>query len=308
MKVMLVTRRGARTRLFDLNRPGGMFAFATAAMPLGLAVLALGVALGMLAQAWLGPATGPLRAALEAERAELARAEAAYASEREALAARLGELQARLLRLDALGSRLVSVAGLDPDEFNFGAPPSQGGPELDWLAAPGETGPLDSELETTLGIAQSRAVELDALGDLLLSRRTAEQSRPEGLPVTAGWISSYFGRRNDPFTGRLAHHKGIDFAGREGSPVVAVASGVVVYAGPRRGYGNLIEINHGGGLVTRYGHNKSHLVEVGATVERGDVIATMGSTGRSTGPHLHFEVHRNGRAVNPLAFIRGDAT
>ncbi|HEX4389201.1 MAG TPA: M23 family metallopeptidase, partial [Steroidobacteraceae bacterium] len=126
---------------------------------------------------------------------------------------------------------------------------------------------------------------------------------PEGRPVANGFISSYFGERADPFDGLETFHKGVDFAGTPGSPVVAVAAGVVTWAGERTGYGRLIEINHGDGFATRYAHNERTLVTVGQTVKRGERIALMGSTGRSTGPHVHFEVLRNGRQVNPLSFV-----
>ena len=122
-------------------------------------------------------------------------------------------------------------------------------------------------------------------------------------PVTQGWISSYFGQRADPFTGRTAFHAGLDFAGKEGSDVVAVASGVVTWSKERFGYGRCVEINHGNGYVTRYAHNSSNLVAVGATVQKGDSIARIGSSGRSTGPHLHFEVLKNGRPINPMTFV-----
>jgi murein DD-endopeptidase MepM/ murein hydrolase activator NlpD len=121
--------------------------------------------------------------------------------------------------------------------------------------------------------------------------------------VVQGFISSYYGERQDPFTGHEAHHKGMDFAGEAGSDVVAVATGIVTFVGHRAGFGHLVEINHGNGYVTRYAHNQRGLVQVGETVTRGQPVALMGSTGRSTGPHVHFEVLKNGRQVNPLTFI-----
>ena len=138
---------------------------------------------------------------------------------------------------------------------------------------------------------------------MILARELKEEIHPEGRPVATGFISSYFGERADPFDGTEAFHKGVDFAGTAGSNVVAVAAGVVTWAGERSGYGKLIEISHGDGFVTRYAHNERTLVTVGQTVKRGERIALMGSTGRSTGPHVHFEVLRNGRQVNPLSFI-----
>jgi murein DD-endopeptidase MepM/ murein hydrolase activator NlpD len=148
-----------------------------------------------------------------------------------------------------------------------------------------------------------RELKLNVLEDFLLNRKLRGEVHPEGRPVTSGYISSHFGNRTDPFTGRAAFHKGVDFAGREGAEVVAVASGVVIWSGDRYGYGQMVEINHGNGYVTRYAHNAENLVAVGDTVKRGETVAVMGSTGRATGPNLHFEVLHNGRVVNPLSYV-----
>jgi murein DD-endopeptidase MepM/ murein hydrolase activator NlpD len=144
---------------------------------------------------------------------------------------------------------------------------------------------------------------LTVLDSLLMDRSRRERVMPSGRPVGSGWLSSKFGKRTDPFTGKQEHHDGVDFAGKEGSDVVAVGDGVVSWAGKRSGYGNMVEITHGDGYVTRYGHNKEPLVEVGETVKKGQLIASMGSTGRSTGPHVHFEVLLNGKTVNPGKYI-----
>jgi murein DD-endopeptidase MepM/ murein hydrolase activator NlpD len=157
-----------------------------------------------------------------------------------------------------------------------------------------------AQLEQNVDLRES---QLSALENVILARELHEEIHPEGRPVANGFISSYFGERADPFDGLETFHKGVDFAGTPGSPVVAVAAGVVTWAGERTGYGKLIEINHGDGFATRYAHNERTLVTVGQTVKRGERIALMGSTGRSTGPHVHFEVLRNGRQVNPLSFV-----
>jgi murein DD-endopeptidase MepM/ murein hydrolase activator NlpD len=221
----------------------------------------------------------------------------------DALAQRLGQMNAHVVRLDALGARLTQRAGLSDGEFDFTTEPAVGGPEE---LVPGEANGLDS-LVSSLDLLDrqisDRSRQLGVLEDLLLNRTVADEVHPEGRPVNSGYISSRFGERSDPFTGRLAFHKGIDFAGREGNSVVAVASGVVTWAGDRYGYGQMVELNHGNGYVTRYAHNAENLVEVGDTVKRGDVIARMGDTGRATGPNLHFEVLQDGRAVDPLTFI-----
>lgn len=222
----------------------------------------------------------------------------------DALALRLGQMNAHVVRLDALGQRLTQMAGLDDGEFDFTTTPSLGGPEeplatADLLQVSRIVTALDS-LGTQL---DDRQQQLNVLEDFLLNRKLHEEVHPEGRPVTAGYISSRFGSRTDPFTGRAAFHKGVDFAGREGAEVVAVASGVVVWSGSRYGFGEMVEINHGNGYLTRYAHNADNLVTVGDTVKRGQLIAMMGATGRATGPNLHFEVLRNGSVVDPLTYI-----
>jgi murein DD-endopeptidase MepM/ murein hydrolase activator NlpD len=151
-----------------------------------------------------------------------------------------------------------------------------------------------------------REREMRVLEDLLLSSRMQKEVRPSGWPVAEGYITSPFGFRTDPFTGLRSNHPGIDFAAAEGSNVLAVASGIVTKAGEEEGYdgyGRIVEINHGNGYATRYGHNERVLVHIGDRVRRGQVIAKMGSTGRSTGPHVHFEVLLNGVQVNPERYI-----
>ena len=223
----------------------------------------------------------------------------------DALALRIGQMNAHVVRLDALGTRLTQMAGLKDGEFDFTSAPSLGGPEEPLAATEamqinGVVGALDV-LDEQLA---DRSVQLTVLEDLLLNRKLRDEVRPEGRPVTSGYVSSQFGNRTDPFTGRHAFHKGVDFAGREGAEVVAVASGVVIWSGERYGYGQLVEINHGNGYVTRYAHNVDNLVAVGDTVRRGQVIARMGGTGRATGPNLHFEVLLNDRPVDPLTYVQ----
>jgi murein DD-endopeptidase MepM/ murein hydrolase activator NlpD len=151
---------------------------------------------------------------------------------------------------------------------------------------------------------KDRERQLSVLESLISTRNLSRQIVPGGRPVMQGWISSYFGHRADPFTGRSAFHRGLDFAGPAGAEVVAVASGVVTYSKERFGYGKCVEINHGNGYVTRYAHNQRVLVQAGDTVQKGQPIALIGSTGRSTGPHLHFEVLKQGRAVDPMSFVK----
>lgn len=220
-----------------------------------------------------------------------------------ALAIRVGRMQAQMIRLDALGRQLTEVAKLDRGEFNFDRPPAVGGPRSETGSGP-VVPALDEMLDSMGAAIDDRGRQLTALQNLILTRELARQIVPGGRPVESGYISSLYGQRTDPFDGRNAFHQGLDFAGAAGSRVLSVADGIVSYAGLDGGYGRLIEITHGNGYVTRYAHNAKLLVEQGQTVKRGDPIALMGSTGRSTGPHLHFEVLRDGHPVNPLSFVR----
>lgn len=219
------------------------------------------------------------------------------------LAVRLSELRAEATRINALGQRLVQMGQLDAAEFDFGMPPPLGGPDPSIDSAADSI--ADVELEATqLGHRlQRQQAQLDALADLLTRRQLEDQYTPAGWPVSQGWISSSFGRRTDPFSGRRAHHSGVDFAGPRGAEVRAVAAGVVVWAGPRYGYGKAVDVDHGNGYVTRYAHNDRLEVRVGQRVKAGQVIGAMGDTGRATAPHLHFEVLLDGRAVNPWDYI-----
>ena len=159
---------------------------------------------------------------------------------------------------------------------------------------------LDNQLD-------NREAQLAVLESMLLDQNLSDRVYPKGRPVKSGWMSSYFGRRTDPFTGKPANHRGVDFAGKAGAEVIAVADGVVTWSSPRYGFGKLVEINHGNGYATRYAHNSENLVSVGEEVRKGQTVALMGDTGRATGPNLHFEVLRNGKRVNPVTFIRQGA-
>lgn len=219
------------------------------------------------------------------------------------LTVRVGELQARLLRLDAMGQRITDVAGLDAGEFDFESVPAVGGPEMPGMEQSFSVTELTSVLETLERQADSREQQLRILDELFIDQKYQEEQFVAGRPVRSGWLSSPFGYRLDPFTGKRAWHAGVDFAGKENSDIIAVAGGVVTYAGDRFGYGKLVEVSHGSGLVTRYAHCKKVLVSVGSVVKKGQTLATMGSSGRSTGPHVHFEVLKDGRATNPAKFI-----
>ncbi len=245
-----------------------------------------------------------VEAELAAQRNEIESAKQQAQENLNALTLRLAELQSRVIRLDAVGQRLTEMAKLDKGEFDFESPPAQGGPATEQLLKGAEIDDFVASFDLLAQQLEDRERQLKVLESLLMSRNLEEEVFPAGFPAEKGWISSYFGKRTDPFTGRPAIHEGIDIAGKEGSLVLAVASGVVTWSGERYGYGNLVEVNHGNGYVTRYAHNSENLVQVGDTVKKGQPVARMGSSGRSTGPHVHFEVLRNGVVVNPLKYVR----
>jgi len=221
----------------------------------------------------------------------------------DALSSRIGQLQAHVMRIDALGRKLVKMASIDKTEFDFDSAPALGGPETDSNRV-FEQDELSQAIDQ-LGLQlHKRENQLVVMEDLVLNKNLQKEVEPSGRPITKGWLSSYFGMRTHPISGRREMHKGIDFAGKMGGPVIAVAKGVVTYAGKRYSYGHLVEIAHGNGYSTRYAHNSRLLVSVGDTVEKGFQIAEIGSSGRSTGPHVHFEVLKNGVEVNPVRFIR----
>ena len=221
-----------------------------------------------------------------------------------ALAARLAELTAASTRLDALGERLVTLGQLDPEEFDFSQTPPVGGPEMLIGGGHSNATVMSQSIAQLSRVLRSQYARLDALQLLLLDRNLEQERTPAGWPVSSGWISSGFGERNDPFTGKRAQHEGLDFAGIKGSEILGVASGIVTWSGARQGFGKLVEINHGNGYVTRYGHNAELLVKAGDGISAGQVIAKMGKTGRATSPHVHFEVLYQGKAVNPHQFVQ----
>ncbi len=191
----------------------------------------------------------------------------------DALAARLAELTAASTRLDALGERLVQLGQLDPEEFDFNQPPPVGGPEMIISDGHSNVSDMSQSINRLSQLMRSQLARLDALQLLLLDRNLEHERTPAGWPVSSGWISSGFGERNDPFTGKRAQHNGLDFAGTKGSDILGVARGVVIWSGSRQGFGKLLEINHGNGYVTRYAHNDELLVKAGDGVTAGQAIA-----------------------------------
>jgi len=217
---------------------------------------------------------------------------------------KLGEMQSQMLRLNALGEKLAQQADLDLAEFNLASLPAIGGPSSE-TANVTISSDLDvlKQIDAMLLTLDDKTQQLEALESILLNHGVYEESFISGRPISSGWLSSYYGIRKDPFNGLPTMHKGLDFAGKYGSPVVATGAGIVTWADDRYGYGNLVEVDHGDGFVTRYGHNETLHVRIGDVVTKGQKIAAMGSTGRSTGPHVHYEVLHNGKHVDPLKYV-----
>ena len=305
MNLILVTRRHGVARPVNLRHP------------VNLLVVVLGFGLVLAAAFSLGRVSGLISAGgpeeqLAAWRAELDSQEQLLAETRklgqekiDALSVKLAQMNAQVIRLEALGRRLTQMADLDDGEFDFDSSPALGGPEPEVPGRSVAMPDMEFLLDTLAVQIQDRHRQLDILEDLMLNRTLSDEVHPEGRPVNAGWISSYYGLRTDPFTGKATRHKGVDFAGKEGAEVIAVASGVVTWSGDRYGYGEMVEINHGNGYSTRYAHNSKNLVAVGEQVSKGQIVSLMGRTGRATGPNLHFEVVLGGRKVDPLEYIRG---
>lgn len=278
------------------------------AMAVAVAVLVGAYATGRLAVNETAVGLDPevarlLQDEINAQQEELVRTRNLIDQNMLALASRLGKLQAHMMRLNAVGSRITEMASIDPSEFDFDNDPALGGPRTLQGTSQQSLDELVAALDDFSSQLNRREREMKVLQELMVAGKLREQVHPSGLPVRRGWMSSGYGMRTDPFTGRRVRHAGVDFPGKSGTDVIAVAAGVVTTAGWRGGYGKLIQINHGNGYETRYGHNRKLLVKVGERVHKGQHIAEMGSTGRSTGPHVHFEVHRHGKPVNPAAYI-----
>jgi murein DD-endopeptidase MepM/ murein hydrolase activator NlpD len=294
-------RGGGRSRYFDLAHPVTLAVCAFVV----LGTLGTAFAIGMQLGAHAGTANPQTWSRVLAEqKSEIVELRARVQDRVDAIAGRLGQLDAHIIRIDALGKRLTTMANVDRREFNFDDEPTPASAAAGGGLAGNQIPDVTSQLLQLEQRVDLRDAQLSALENVIVGRKINDSVRPEGKPVATGAISSYFGERSDPFTGEEGFHKGLDFAGIVGEPVVAVAAGVVTWVGERTGYGTLVEINHGNGYVTRYAHNQSALVAVGQTVSRGEHIALMGSTGHSTGPHVHFEVLHNGSQIDPLIFVK----
>ena len=221
-----------------------------------------------------------------------------------AMAAKLGQMQAQLLRLDTLGERLAKTAGFKPQEFMFDQTPGRGGAASNLPTYDLSLGDLTQQINVLTKQMEDRTEKLGILDSLMIVDSAKKKLLPSVLPIEGGWYSSNYGWRIDPISGVRAFHEGMDFTAEMGTPARAAAGGMVIYSDFHSQYGNMIEIDHGNGLVSRYAHLSKRLVKNGDVVLSGSTIGAVGSTGRSTGPHLHFEVRQNGAPLNPVQFLR----
>ena len=304
MNIIILTDRQGAARAISLSLPVLLAAL--------VAIVALPVSAVVLTWSLLGSSAAvddavsiDTDAVWEQTLADLASSEAASEGSQAQLAhmtQQLARLQTRLSRLDALGERLTELAELSDGEFDFSSEPGLGGPELRNKSMSQETD-VQEVIDRLADRIDNRTQQMKLLEQLIMNRSVDSNAMLDFVPVQEGYVSSSFGRRSDPITGRIAMHTGTDFSAPRGTPIFAVGAGVVTCSGRNGAYGNRGEISHGDGYKTRYAHAHELKVEKGDLVSKGQQIATVGSTGRSTGPHLHFEVYRNGMAVNPARYI-----
>ena len=301
MNIILVSNRLAKTRRITLG--GWQMAFAL----MLLSVIMLGAAFMlqyMLVRFAPEGLSDEIRIMLsKVQNDEEQKREFYLHSSLDAMAVRVGQMQAQMQRLDALGIRLAKLTGMKPEEFQFATPPGQGGPLVAFPERQMSENGLEQQLDRLSHVVSDRSDKLLALETILLQNQLSRKLLPSIPPVHTGFYSSNFGWRVDPFTGQSAMHEGVDFVATVGTPIYASAGGVVAYASLHPQYGNMVEIDHGNDIITRYAHSSKLFVKVGQVVRRGDKIAEVGSTGRSTGAHLHFEVRYKGVAQNPVRFL-----
>lgn len=306
MNIILVSGRLAKTHNFTLGVWQIVSLFLLLSVLMMGAAFALQYALVRFAPEGLND---EIRALLSQVQTDEQQKQQVYLhSSLDAMAVRVGQMQAQVQRLDALGARLAKLTGMKPEEFQFAQPPAQGGPLVISHDQKMSENGLTQQLDRLGHVVNDRSDKLLALETMLLQNQLSSKLLPSIPPVHGGFYSSNFGWRIDPFTGTNAMHEGVDFVADVGTSIYASAGGVVAYARMHPQYGNMVEIDHGNGIVTRYGHASKLLVKVGQVVRRGDKISEVGSTGRSTGNHLHFEVRYQGIAQNPVRFLKKAAS
>jgi len=305
VNIIIVGQRHGRSKTISLGPVARwILTFVLAVMPFSMGAAGYYLTMMLADEGLFGPETAKAwEQDLTQQRKELDKIREQTDEQLVGLTLRMAELQTRLTRLDALGERLIDQSKLDKGEFNFGDLPAIGGPSRQDVGSVYQAPGIMSVLDELSEQIDNREQQLEVLDSLLGEKKITRDTFVAGLPIRKGWMSSRYGMRTDPFTGRLAWHGGVDFAGKTGSDIVSVASGVVTWAAKRYGYGLMVEVNHGNGYKTRYAHCNEIKVKVGEVVRKDQVVALMGSTGRSTGPHVHFEVYKNGRTVDPAAYI-----
>jgi len=304
MKIILISGKHGQSRSLELGRRSrALLSLCCLGVPLGLVGWGYSVGEESEARSLRGASLDALEGELERQTEEFQTLQGLAQRRLEAMTLGLAELQARMTRLDAFGEHLTAMADLEEGEFDFSQPPALGGPLAGEFHVEMPADGVAVEMQRFEQRLSDRERQIDILESLLTDRNLHDQSWLSGQPARKGWISSHYGKRSDPFTGKLAIHHGIDFAGKDGSDIIAVAAGVVTWTGTKSGYGNVVELSHGDGYVTRYAHNKENLVEPGDVVRKGDTIALMGSSGRSTGAHVHYEVYKHGRSVDPASYL-----
>ncbi len=305
MKVILISGKHGASRSIELGRwSRALLSFCCLGFPLGMMAIGYLAGQGSEASALRGATLDTIQEGLDQQTIGLEALQDKAELKLQALTINLAELQARMTRLDALGEHLTAMAELGDGEFDFSQPPAMGGPLAGEYSVDFSSVDLAGEVSSFEARLDNREEQLGILESLFHNQKLADEAWLSGQPVAKGWVSSGYGLRSDPFTGRKAMHNGIDFATREGSQVLAVAAGVVTWTGRESGYGNLVEVSHGDGFVTRYSHNKQNLVSPGDLVRKGEPIALVGTTGRSTGAHVHYEVYKHGRSVDPSSYVR----
>ena len=302
MNIILVSGKLARARTITLTLPhmlaGG------AAMIIGVLIVA--IALQYLALRYARAFNSPLLNSLilSAQQEQNEKTQSYLRENLDALASKLGQMQAQLLRLDTLGERLAKTAGFKPQEFMFDQPPGRGGAVSTLPAYDMSLGDINRQVDLLNKQMDDRTEKLGILDSLLIIDSAKKKMLPSVLPIDGGWYSSNYGWRIAPFNSMRTFHEGMDFMAEVGTPARAAAGGVVIFSDFHPQYGNMIEIDHGNGLITRYAHLSKRMVKAGDVVLSGGNIGQVGSTGRATGPHLHFEVRQNGAPLNPVRFLR----
>lgn len=302
MNIILVSRKLTKARSITLTLPHLMAGAAAAVFSVLLLAFCIQYVVLRYAPSLNSPLLNALILSVQQEQNE--KVQSYLRDNLSAMAATVGQMQAQMLRLDTLGERLAKTAGFKPQEFMFDQPPGRGGAVSSLPSYNLSFGDLTRQINLLTTQMADRTEKLGILDSLMIVDSAKKKLLPSVLPIEGGWYSSNYGWRIDPISGVRAFHEGMDFMAEHGTPARAAAGGMVVYSDFHSQYGNMVDIDHGNGLVSRYAHLSTRLVKNGDVVLSGSTIGAVGTTGRSTGPHLHFEVRQNGAPLNPVQFLR----